>query len=94
MAGELSRSRDAIYLAAEICGELVGYAGMWCFAGEAHIMNLAVDPDRQRRGIGEVVLLALLDRAIEAGAHAYAARDGVYKPLTKYYKNSAGDLVG
>jgi hydroxymethylglutaryl-CoA reductase len=33
-------------------------------------------------------------RAIEAGAHAYAAMGGSYKPLTKYYKDSKGDLVG
>ncbi len=33
-------------------------------------------------------------RAIEAGAHAYAARDGQYTALTKYYKNNNGDLVG
>jgi hydroxymethylglutaryl-CoA reductase len=33
-------------------------------------------------------------RAIEAGAHAYAARDGQYTALTRYYKNNNGDLVG
>ena len=33
-------------------------------------------------------------RAIEAGAHAYAARDGQYTALTKYHKNNNGDLVG
>lgn len=33
-------------------------------------------------------------RAIEAGAHAYAARDGQYTSLTNYYKNNEGDLVG
>jgi len=33
-------------------------------------------------------------RAIEAGAHAYAARDGQYTTLTQYYKNNNGDLVG
>jgi len=32
-------------------------------------------------------------RALEAGAHAYAALNG-YMPLTKYYKNKKGDLVG
>ncbi len=32
-------------------------------------------------------------RAIEAGAHVYAALE-TYKSLTKYYKNSDGDLVG
>jgi hydroxymethylglutaryl-CoA reductase len=33
-------------------------------------------------------------RAIEAGAHTYAAYKGSYKPLTKWEKNPNGDLVG
>lgn len=33
-------------------------------------------------------------RAIEAGAHAYAARSGHYSPLTIWKKNNGGDLVG
>lgn len=33
-------------------------------------------------------------RAIEAAAHAYAARDGHYTSLTKWYANEAGNLVG
>ena len=33
-------------------------------------------------------------RAIEAGAHAYAARDGQYTSLSRYYKNKDGHLVG
>ncbi|HWR28035.1 MAG TPA: hydroxymethylglutaryl-CoA reductase, degradative [Candidatus Thermoplasmatota archaeon] len=33
-------------------------------------------------------------RAIEAGAHAYAARGGRYTSLTRYHKNENGDLVG
>ena len=33
-------------------------------------------------------------RAIEAGAHSYAAKDGKYKPLTKYEKDADGNLVG
>lgn len=33
-------------------------------------------------------------RAIEAGAHAYAARNGRYTSLTNYHKNETGDLVG
>lgn len=33
-------------------------------------------------------------RALEAGAHSYASLDGSYKPLTRYYKNEDGDLVG
>ncbi len=33
-------------------------------------------------------------RAIEAGAHAYAARDGQYRALTDWHVNENGDLVG
>ena len=33
-------------------------------------------------------------RAIEAGAHAYAARNGQYTSLSKYYKDKKGNLVG
>ena len=33
-------------------------------------------------------------RAVEAGAHAYAARSGVYRPLTSWGKGPGGELVG
>jgi len=46
-------------------------------------------------GIIAVVLATCNDhRAVEAGAHAYAARSGHYGPLTVWEKNKDGDLVG
>lgn len=46
-------------------------------------------------GIDSVVIATGNDfRAIEAGAHAFAAYEQKYSPLTKYYKNKEGDLVG
>jgi len=46
-------------------------------------------------GIIAVVIATCNDhRAIEAGAHAYAARSGRYVPLTVWEKNENGDLVG
>jgi hydroxymethylglutaryl-CoA reductase len=33
-------------------------------------------------------------RAIEAGVHAFAAQDGVYRPLTRWSVDASGDLVG
>ena len=46
-------------------------------------------------GIDAVVVATGNDwRAIEAGAHSYAAISGEYKPLTRYSKNANGDLVG
>jgi len=46
-------------------------------------------------GIDAVVLATGNDfRAVEAGAHTFASMTGKYLPLTKYYKNGNGDLVG
>ncbi len=46
-------------------------------------------------GIDPIVVATGNDwRAIEAGAHAYAARTGRYRPLTTWEINNAGDLVG
>jgi hydroxymethylglutaryl-CoA reductase len=46
-------------------------------------------------GVTAVVLATGNDtRAIEAGAHAYAARSGRYSPLTRWSKDANGDLVG
>ena len=46
-------------------------------------------------GISAVVRATGNDtRAVEAGAHSYAAFGGGYKPLTRYEKNKDGDLVG
>ncbi|MEE9197086.1 MAG: hydroxymethylglutaryl-CoA reductase, degradative [bacterium] len=46
-------------------------------------------------GIDAVVIATGNDwRAIESGAHAYAAMDGHYKPLTTWDRDANGDLVG
>ena len=46
-------------------------------------------------GIDSVIIATGNDfRAIEAGAHAYAARNGRYTSLTSYYKDDNGDMVG
>ncbi len=62
----------------------------------------AGDPYRaatHNKGIMNGVTAAVLatgndTRAIEAGAHVYASRTGVYRPLSCYEKNANGDLVG
>ena len=46
-------------------------------------------------GIDAVALATGNDwRAIEAGAHAYAARDGRYRPLTQWWQDETGALCG
>jgi len=44
--------------------------------------------------IGVVIATCNDHRAVEAGAHAYAARSGQYSSLTVWEKNKDGDLVG
>ena len=71
-----------------------GIVSAWAFA--------AADPYRaatHNKGIlNGVIAVALATgqdhRAIEAGAHAYAAKTGRYMPLTTWEKNEDGDLVG
>lgn len=44
--------------------------------------------------IGVVIATCNDHRAVEAGAHAYAARNGRYGPLSTWKKNENGDLAG
>jgi [ribosomal protein S18]-alanine N-acetyltransferase len=46
---------------------IVGYAGLWLMTDEAHITTIAVDPDFQGNGIGELLLVSLIDRAQQIG---------------------------
>ena len=82
-AGEFSgeQVRDGIVLAAE-------FAEMDPYRATTHnkgIMN----------GIDAVAIATGNDwRAIEAAAHAFAARSGTYSPLTRWFTDAEGDLVG
>ncbi|MFA5449784.1 MAG: ribosomal protein S18-alanine N-acetyltransferase [Clostridia bacterium] len=58
------------YLAARESGKLLGYAGFAQIGQEAHIMNIAVRKDAQRRGIGRALLQALLHKAVALGITA------------------------
>jgi ribosomal-protein-alanine N-acetyltransferase len=49
-------------------GEIVGYILYWLVADEMQINNVAVHPDRRRRGLGERMLRAAMDDAKDRGA--------------------------
>jgi len=66
----------------------------WAFA-DADPYRAATHNKGIMNGTIAVALAVAQDhRAIEAGAHAYAARDGHYRSLSKWSKNENGDLVG
>ena len=70
-------------------GKLItGFAGIWVLADEAHITNIAVRKRYQRRGIGELLLISIIDMAeklkadimtLEVRASNTAAQDLYYK---------------
>ncbi len=65
---ELETNRLAHYRVVRVGERIVGFAGMWMMVDEAHITTFAVDPRWRRRRLGELLLLALLDLAVEHGA--------------------------
>jgi [ribosomal protein S18]-alanine N-acetyltransferase len=65
---ELESNRLAHYLVARMGDTLVAYGGMWLMVDEAHITTFAVHPAWRRRGIGERLLLAFLDFAVDQRA--------------------------
>jgi ribosomal-protein-alanine N-acetyltransferase len=60
---ELATNRLASYIVARTDDEVVGFAGLWVMVDEAHVTTFAVEPRWRRRGVGERLLLALLDIA-------------------------------
>ena len=70
-------------------GEYIsGFAGFWVMADEAHISNIAVQKIHRRQGIGEFLLVALIDLAaklntrmitLEVRASNIAAQNLYYK---------------
>ena len=71
---EITRNRVASYhvLTVIIAGQkqsVIGYYGYWHLAGEAHVSTIAVDPLWQGKGLGELLLLSLLNLACSNVAH-------------------------
>jgi [ribosomal protein S18]-alanine N-acetyltransferase len=64
---ELSQRNSRSYLVARHQGIVVGYAGMMFTGSEAHVTNIAVDPELQGRKVGTRLLLTLITEAIARG---------------------------
>ena len=56
------------YVVAEDAGQVVGYAGLAVAGGQADVQTVAVSPDAQGRGLGRVLLDALVAEAARQGA--------------------------
>jgi [ribosomal protein S18]-alanine N-acetyltransferase len=103
---ELSKP-SGICLAAMVEDELVGYLICSRYDTVWHVMNIAVDPDRRRRGIATALIGALLERigpdgqvTLEVrrsniGAQALYERFGFRSAgiRPRYYADNAEDAV-
>jgi len=66
----------------------------WAFA-DADPYRAATHNKGIMNGVAAVALAFAQDhRALEAGAHAYATRDGQYRSMSRWSRDANGDLVG
>jgi len=96
----LARARCVVPVASlafeDYTGEQVrdGIIEAWAFA-DSDSYRAATHNKGIMNGIDAVTLVTGNDwRAVEAGAHAYAARFGFYRSLSTWFKNPEGDLEG
>ena len=87
---------EAVVRKEDIGGEEVAenIVAAWAFA-DADPYRAATHNKGIMNGVVAVAFATAQDhRALEAGAHAYAARSGRYSSLSRWSKNEDGDLVG
>ena len=66
---ELAQRSTRTYLVARYGGDVIGYAGMMFTGEEAHVTNIAVDPDFHGRKVGSRLLITLITEALARGAN-------------------------
>ncbi len=88
---------------------IVGYAGIWVMTDEAHVTTIASHPDMRNRGVGELLLVAMIHRGIDVGARwmtlevraSNAVAQNLYRKYTfkemgirrRYYSDNGEDAL-
>ncbi|MBV8723182.1 MAG: ribosomal protein S18-alanine N-acetyltransferase [Candidatus Eremiobacteraeota bacterium] len=67
-SNELSENKLAHYYVGRVDGKIVAYGGIWVILEDSHITTIAVQPEFRGRGLGEQMLIHLLDDAMTRGA--------------------------
>ena len=103
------RSGARHYVVARRRRRIVGYAGLWFVADEAHVTNVAVLPAERRTGVATRLLVELADEVVRRGCTAWTLEvraSGVgaqelyrsfgFAPAgvrTRYYENTEDAIV-
>jgi len=61
-------SRPAVAVSSPELASIIGFAGLWLMVDEAHITTIAMHPEHRRLGLGELLLVSLIDIAYTIGA--------------------------
>ncbi|ULQ46099.1 ribosomal protein S18-alanine N-acetyltransferase [Flagellatimonas centrodinii] len=83
------------WVANDSIGRILGYGVMTMAVGEAHLLNICVDPAQQRRGLACYLLDHLIDIARHAGTeHLFLEVRGSNTPAIRLYERYGFAQVG
>ena len=64
----LLSSRPAVTVLSPELASIIGFAGLWLMVDESHITTIALHPNYRRQGLGEFLLVSLIDISYNIGA--------------------------
>lgn len=81
-------SRQTITMPSPNLASIIGFAGLWSMVDEAHITTIAMHPAHRRQGLGELLLVNLIDigYAINAKWVTLEVRTSNFKAQNLYRK--------
>lgn len=90
---------NRVHVVVEDGGTIIGHAGLALLAGDAHVTTIAIDPSRQREGLGSILLdeLFATARSIRCRAVTLEVRVSNTSAIAMYEKHgmkSAGIRPG
>lgn len=65
---EMLDNQHAYYVLAETADGIVGFCGLWIIMDECHVTNIAILPEHRGKKLGEKLMRAAMDTAVEKGA--------------------------
>ena len=84
-----------LLVAEDAAGQVLGFAAAQCVGDEAELQNLAVDPDRQRQGVGQGLLRGVHCRLGAAETkRVYLEVRASNQPALALYQSSGYAVVG
>lgn len=65
---EMLDNQHAYYVLAETADGIVGFCGLWIIMDECHVTNIAILPEHRGKKLGEKLMRAAMETAVEKGA--------------------------